>query len=180
MSLPHAILGILQEQPMTGYDLKTQYFDESIAHFWPADQAQIYRTLDKMAADGWVESQLEIQDNRPNRKIYSITQAGRDELLRWLLVPQSLTNYREPFLIQLFFMKTLSNAQIMSMIEGQRQAHQARLEAYQQIPLAPLEASSNREHALQRLTLEIGIRMEQTKLDWLHMAYDLIKHLPDE
>src|SRR5687768_262236 len=139
MSLPHAILGILQEQSMTGYDLKTQYFDQSIAHFWPADQAQIYRTLDKMAADGWVESQLEIQDNRPNRKVYSITEAGQRELRQWLMTSLPLPNYREPFLIQLFFMKSLSNEQILSMIEAQRQAHQARLSEYQALPLPPLD-----------------------------------------
>src|SRR5579875_1236367 len=44
MSLTHAILGFLNRQPMTGYDLKTQCFDISVAYFWPADQAQIYRT----------------------------------------------------------------------------------------------------------------------------------------
>ncbi len=49
MSLPHAILGFLREQPLTGYALKTQRFDVSVANFWPADQAQIYRTLDRLA-----------------------------------------------------------------------------------------------------------------------------------
>src|SRR5258705_13680872 len=54
MSLAHAILGMLQTRPMTGYDLKVECFDNSIAHFWQADQAQIYRTLDKLAEDGLV------------------------------------------------------------------------------------------------------------------------------
>src|SRR3954454_17398860 len=84
MSLTHAILGILQTQSLTGYDLKTQCFDRSIAHFWPADQAQIYRTLDKMTEQGWIESQIEFQDNRPNRKVYSITESGHAELRQWL------------------------------------------------------------------------------------------------
>lgn len=181
MSLTHAILGILHEQPMTGYDLKIQHFDQSIAHFWPADQAQIYRTLDKMAADGWVESQLEIQDNRPNRKVYTITDAGRAELRQWLTTSLPLISYREPFLIQLFFMNLLSNEQILSMIEAQQQAHQTRIAEYQNLPLAPLDdPSSNREMILQRLTLELGIRVEQAKLDWLHMAHDLVRHMDDD
>src|SRR5690349_16257537 len=103
MSLTHAILGLLTQSPMTGYDLKNYSFDTSVAHFWPADQAQIYRTLDKMAEQGWVESRVEFQEDRPNRKVYSITDDGRDELQRWLLLFQPLTPYREPFLIQLFF-----------------------------------------------------------------------------
>lgn len=178
MSLPHAILGFLQEQPMTGYDLKTQYFDQSIAHFWPADQAQIYRTLDKMAADGWVESQLEIQDNRPNRKVYSITEAGRAELSQWLTTTLPLPSYREPFLIQLFFMKQLSNEQILNMLEEQKKAHAARVAEYQKLPVPPLdESSGSREQLLQRLTLELGLRIEQTKIDWLQMAQELTKQL---
>ena len=47
MSLGHAILGFLNREPMTGYDLKTRCFDDDAAHFWTADQAQVYRTLDR-------------------------------------------------------------------------------------------------------------------------------------
>jgi len=59
MSLPHAILGFLREQPLTGYALKTQRFDVSVANFWPADQAQIYRTLDRL------ELFLQVKDFKP-------------------------------------------------------------------------------------------------------------------
>jgi hypothetical protein len=55
---------------MSGYDLKNQAFDNTIAHFWQSDQAQIYRTLATMAEAGWVQSTLEIQHPHPNRKVY--------------------------------------------------------------------------------------------------------------
>src|SRR5215813_1793561 len=103
MSLAHAILGLLQQSPLTGYELKTDHFDGSIAHFWPADQAQIYRTLDKMTEQGWVESQIEFQTDRPIWKIYTTTERGRAELAHWLTTYQAIPVYREPFLIQLFF-----------------------------------------------------------------------------
>ena len=48
MSLDHAILGFLALEPMSGYDLK-RVFDQSVQHFWPATQSQIYRSLGKMA-----------------------------------------------------------------------------------------------------------------------------------
>src|SRR5688572_3144470 len=131
MSLPHAILGILQYYPMTGYDLKTQFFDESITHFWSADQAQIYRTLDKLAEQGWVESQLEIQQDRPNRKVYSITETGRTELRRWLTTDQPLHAVREPLLIQLFFAAQLPNETVVEMLQRQLMAHQERLKIYE-------------------------------------------------
>ena len=47
MELKHAILGLLSIQPMSGYDLN-RAFSNTVAHFWYADQSQIYRTLDKL------------------------------------------------------------------------------------------------------------------------------------
>jgi DNA-binding PadR family transcriptional regulator len=73
MSLAHVILGLLQQQERTGYDLKTECFDDCISHLWPADQAQIYRTLDKLESQGWITCTVEIQHDRPNRKVYRIT-----------------------------------------------------------------------------------------------------------
>ena len=180
MSLPHAILGLLQSEPMTGYDLKTREFDQSIAHFWPADQAQIYRTLDKMTEEGWVESHVEIQQDRPNRKVYSLTDAGRAELQRWLATPQALPVYREPFLIQIFFAKDLPNEKIIRLLQEQLEGHQARLAHYRQIPLPTLdELKDNRDLTLQRLTLELGIRIEQAYIDWLEMSLAVVRDLKD-
>ena len=178
MSLAHAILGILQKQPMTGYDLKTQYFDQSIAHFWPADQAQIYRTLDKMAEQGWVEAEIAYQEGRPNRKVYSITEAGRAELWGWLITSQPLPPYREPFLVQLFLANDLPDERLYDLLDEQIAAHQARLTQYSQIPLPPLDdLVDNRALTLQRLTLELGFRIEQSYIDWLKLARETIQHL---
>jgi len=180
MSLPHAILGFLQEQPLTGYDLKTQCFDVSVANFWPADQAQIYRTLDRLEEQGWATSELEIQRERPNRKVYRITEAGRAELLRWLAAPQPLPVHREPFLVQLYFAAELPDETILSLLEGQVAAHEAQLRAYDEVPLPPLDdAGTDRALALARLTLEVGLRSERMYLDWLRDAIEHARRLPE-
>ena len=176
MSLAHAILGILQMEPMTGYDLKTQYFDDSIAHFWPADQAQIYRTLDKLADEGWVESRTEIQEDRPNRKIYTLTDSGRRELARWLGTPQPLPVYREPFLVQLFFAEDMSNDRIIAQMQAQLALHRERLAHYHAIPLPPLGSPElDRRCTLQRITLELGIATEEATIRWLEMSIEAVK-----
>ena len=72
MSLKHAILGFLQYGPSTGYELK-KVFDNSVQHFWPADQSQIYRTLVWLEEQGWVSMELIPQDDHPDRKVYSIS-----------------------------------------------------------------------------------------------------------
>lgn len=183
MSLAHAILGFLSHQPRTGYELKTECFDQSVGHFWPADQAQIYRTLDKLSEQGFVTSQLEIQGERPNRKVYHLTDAGRGELLEWLNAPQDLPAYREPFLVQLYFAGDLPNETILGLIEGQLEAHQNLLHAYQEIEIPKQETMPThrlkRWVALAQLTLDMGIRREQMEIDWLHHAAEMVKNLPE-
>lgn len=180
MSLTHAILGLLNLKPMTGYDLKHSAFDQTVAHFWQADQAQIYRTLDRMASQGWVTSELEIQTDRPNRKVYSLTDAGREELDRWLREPQSLSANREAFLVQMFFADKLSNEEILAQIDAQIVAHQARIKEYDAIPLPPLGTPGiSRRQTLWRMTLELGMAQEQTSLDWLRQCRQIIAEMPD-
>jgi len=180
VSLPHAILGFLQQQPLTGYDLKTRCFDVSVAKFWPADQAQIYRTLDRLEEQGWTASHMEIQQSRPNRKIYQITDAGRAELARWLVTPQPLPIHREPFLVQLYFAAGLGKETILSRLEEQMEAHKTQLRSYQETPGPPPQATGDRAAALAALTLDLGLCSEQMYLDWLDHAIEQVRTLPEE
>jgi len=86
MSLDYALLGFLNYHPYTGYDLK-KIFDTSVRHFWPADQSQIYRTLARLTEQGLAEMEKVPQEDRPDRKVYHITEAGRAELLKFLSGP---------------------------------------------------------------------------------------------
>lgn len=178
MSLPHAILGFLDVMPLTGYDLKTQAFDRTVAHFWPAAQAQIYRELERMTALGWVERQIEVQEGRPNRHVYSITAAGRAELGQWLTNYQPPPSHREAFLIQLFFAAQLPNEVIQQLLLQQLHAHQQRLHALEQIAVPPADhASDQRRHMLAVMTLDFGKRLEQTYCAWLQ---DCLQQLQEE
>jgi PadR family transcriptional regulator AphA len=180
MSLAHAILGTLRSGPMTGYDLKTRCFDQSVAHFWPADQAQIYRTLDRMAADDWVSSAIEAQEGRPNRKEYRITAAGRDELARWLVTDLALPALRDPFLVQLFFADPLSGEQIDALLVRQIEHHRERLDRLEAIPLPGLaDLAGSREYSLQRLTLELGLALERAHIAWAEQARLVVASLPE-
>lgn len=176
MSLSHVILGFLQQEERTGYDLKTICFDRCIAHMWRADQAQIYKTLDKLVEQGWVTCKVEIQSDRPNRKVYSVTEAGKAELMRWLECPQPLPTVREPLLVQLFFASLLPNEAIIVLLEQQLAARRDKLAMCEGIELSMGDRSASREQILQRLVLQLVIRREQTYIDWLKTAIDVINH----
>ncbi len=86
MALPHAILVSLSEQSGSGYELARR-FDRSIGYFWSATHQQIYRTLRVMEDDGWVQATPVVQQGRPDKKVYTVAEAGRAELARWIAEP---------------------------------------------------------------------------------------------
>jgi len=128
MSLKHAILGFLNYGPSSGYDLK-KAFDASVQHFWPADQSQIYRTLAQLADEGWAEMELVEQDDRPDRKVYHITAAGRQELRTWLASHFPHEIYRQPWLIQVFFAAQLADDEVLALFQHEAGALRRRLAA---------------------------------------------------
>ena len=180
MSLRYAILGILNVMPMTGYDLKHQAFDATVRHFWPADQSQIYRTLNKLADDELVTVTVEAQDERPDRKVYAITEAGQAALTEWLKSDQAVPTLRDPLLVQLFFGQELPRADLLRVVAQQLATHQAQLAVFGQIPIPPAESRpDDRWLALQHLTLDFGVALEQAYVSWLEKCQEVIAEMPD-
>ena len=178
MSLDHALLGFLNYHPYTGYDLK-KIFDTSVRHFWPADQSQIYRTLARLTEQGFVEMEKVPQENRPDRKVYHITEAGREELKSFLFGPTPMDEPRSAPLIQVFFAGQLSDEEILAKFEGYAAIMRAVLSQYDRVPalIAPFqeEIPSPREHFFWLLTLENGIRNMRANLEWAESVIERIK-----
>jgi len=181
MPLAHAILGFLEYQPMTGYDLK-KYFDQSIAHFWSATQSHIYRALETLEKDGFVESEIIQGEGKPNRKQYQITDAGRAELRRWVSTPLPLEVTREAWLIQIFFAHGLTNEEIVSLFEKRIESIQ---EYLKQVQVAQTHIDENtkqigikRLSALWQLTLDYGTDYYTSEIAWLKKTLPRIKKLP--
>ncbi|WP_312942408.1 PadR family transcriptional regulator [Oscillibacter sp.] len=104
MSLKYGLLGLLNYNRMTGYDLD-KTFKDSLFLFWQAQTSQIYRELNGMEKQGWLTSEIVFQTDKPNKKLYSITELGKQELQNWL-AESSLENEfqtRSTFLMKLFF-----------------------------------------------------------------------------
>ena len=166
MPLKHAILGILRTQPMSGYELKTQSFDRTIAHFWTADQAQIYRTLESLLEEGRVTEDLIVQHGRPNKKVYRLTPAGEAELRRWLGSRQEDPPLREPFLIQVYFGDALPMPQLLEVLREKLKERRLVLAALQAIPIPEPDAPSL-ALILQASTRDLGVAYERAAIRWL-------------
>jgi len=178
MSLEFAILGFLNYHPYTGYDLK-KIFDSSVRHFWPADQSQIYRTLSRLTEESLVEMEKVPQEDRPDRKVYHITDTGREKLREWLLAPPPMDEPRSAPLIQVFFAGILSNEEILEKFESFAEMMRMILNQYDQVPgqLGPFqeEITSPREHFFWLLTLENGISNMRANLKWAESIIERIK-----
>ena len=163
--MKHAILGLLDLAPMTGYDVKKN-FDATIAHFWAGDQSQIYRTLASLVDKGLAEVSTLEQVGKPNRNVHSITEAGRDELDRWLRSPLAADVTREPFLARLFFAGRIGEEAVGALLNERRQLAQAQLTALEAMRRDDLAASDLRVR-MQLATLDNGIAHTRTELEWL-------------
>ena len=171
MALPHAILVSLSEQSGSGYELAHR-FDRSIGFFWSATHQQIYRTLRAMEDNGWVVVTPVRQHGRPDKKVYSVSEAGRAELARWiaepLIGPSSDARVRD-LAVKIRGAGYGDVAAVRSQAVALRAERAARLDIYRDME----KRQFPRPDALcgtalhQYLVLRGGIRAEENTIDWL-------------
>jgi PadR family transcriptional regulator AphA len=182
MPLEHATLAFLEAQPMSGYDLK-KIFDLSVAHLWSATQSHIYKALDDLEEKGWAKAALIPQEGRPNRHEYTITDAGRAELHRWLTTPLPLEHVRQAWLIQIFFSHVSSNEEIAALLETRLKNIQERIRFYREEGQASIDQNAKevgieRARVLSQMTLDYGIAYYQFELTWGRKMLEQVKDLP--
>lgn len=179
MSLKHAILGFLSFLPLSGYDLK-KAFDNSVQHFWPANQSQIYRTLAELEEQGMVTKEVIEREERLDMKIYHVTEAGRAELHGWLTTPQPERDDREPFLIQVYFGGQISDDELLKVMRHKLKETEERLSlyesVYQMVQNTPRTIPDPRANFLAILTLEAGYVNNQSIAAWLRSAIERIEN----
>src|SRR3954454_23288771 len=82
MALRHAVLAALLDGELSGYQL-AKAFDLGVANFWYAQPQQLYAELTRLEQDGLVAGREVVQDARPNKRVFQVTDAGLAELERF-------------------------------------------------------------------------------------------------
>ena len=116
MDVKTVCLGMLTDGPASGYDMKKN-FESSFGHFFPAGYGSIYPALATLARNGLVEFEEVPQEGRPDRKVYSITEAGRESLMESLGNPDPSHKIRSEFLATLWFAHLMTDEQIDDLID---------------------------------------------------------------
>lgn len=137
--LKYALLGFLNYFPMTGYELES-YMSATTAYFWHAKLSQIYTTLKKLEEEGLLRSQVEPQEERPDRRVYSVTEAGRKELLGWLQEPLTeLEPKKDALLLKVFFAAQAGKETVLTQLRLQLRLHERQLQYYREQTPALIE-----------------------------------------
>lgn len=127
MSIKHSLLALLQESPRYGYQLRGE-FEERTGSTWPLNIGQVYTTLDRLERDSLVEKD---GDDGEGHLIYSITDAGRAEVMSWFSQPVAATNPpRNELAIKLALALTLADVDVSAVVQAQRSASMKLLQDY--------------------------------------------------
>ena len=108
---------MLTDGPASGYDMK-KCFESLFGHFFPAGYGSIYPALATLARNGMVEFEEVPQEGKPDRKVYSITDKGREELAKGLSNPRPTHKVRSEFLAMMCFAHLMSEEQINTVIDN--------------------------------------------------------------
>jgi DNA-binding PadR family transcriptional regulator len=161
VSLRIAALGLLANEPASGYDL-LKHFEKSMANVWPATQSQLYGELNKLADAG----QIEVSSVGPRgRKEYRITESGRDELRRWVAAPHDDPPFRSASLLRVFLLGEIPAQQArehMAAVADQADAEIARLEQLRD----SVDWNAGDSLFYGRAALEWGLRRYAMEADW--------------
>ena len=167
MTIEYAVLGFLSWRSLSGYDLK-KLFSDSSAIYWSGNSNQIYRALVKLHEQGWVSKEIEYQEERPNRKMYTITEEGREALQGWLKNAPELPQYRHSFLVQLTWADLLEADELETLLSQ----YEAELQIQVQMVTEKGRRGTDpqprtpREAVLWQMILENEIEFYQHEIDW--------------
>jgi DNA-binding PadR family transcriptional regulator len=170
--LDFALLGFLNYAPMTGYELK-QYMDGSTSHFWNAKLSQIYTTLKALEKKGWIHSTIQTQEDRPDKRVYTITAEGKDNLQKWLAEPSPESAAKNTFLLKLFFAAQTDRRTILAMLHLQKNLHQRQADYYRTETRDMIQRILQKNPALERdgifweAARRFGELLEETYVKWL-------------
>lgn len=172
--LKYAILGLLNQKSMTGYDI-TKEFEEALCEFWSAKHSQIYPELKSLNEQGMVEYKIEISGNVLEKKLYSITELGKKDFMKWLESKIDIPpTFKDEFRLQLFFSDFLSDKNREELIKNHFNQHRDRLEhlrnnqkKFDSIPEKNTNAFSD------YLVLLGAIMREENTCKWLEKCLEL-------
>lgn len=180
MSLRDAVLAALLEGESSGYDLAKD-FHASVANFWTATPQQLYKELERLADEGLIQARVVEQQRRPNKRMFSLTEAGYDAIRDFTARPARGSTLRDDLLIKVQALDVGDTAAVFDLIAERRDRAEAKVQRYRRLRSRILDGRSEEEFlaAAPRvgpyLTLMRGISYEEENLRWAERALTIVE-----
>ncbi len=172
MSVRQALLALLGQGPMHGYQLRAE-FEQRIGATWPLNVGQVYTTLSRLERDGLVHGTgADDEESGAHRVVYAITRAGRDEVAAWFTTPVARTQPpRDELAIKLALAVTVLGVDVGRVIQQQRTATMTALQDYTRLKrggraAVPIESSGCQDVAWS-LVLDSLVFAAEAEIRWL-------------
>ena len=163
-TLAHALLGVLAEGPRTGYAL-VKHLEQSIAYTWPASHSQVYPELAKLREAGLIREGAAAPRGG---RVYELTDAGLEEVRRWLRETSPSRTVRDEAALRLFFLWLLEPGEAAGYLRGEAERARAVLGELERI--AAQDDPDTPKTRAYRIALELGLRGTRARLDWAEWA----------
>ncbi len=182
MSLHYMILGCLMDAPSHGYEIRKR-IKELFQRSHNINEGQFYALLRKMEADSLIRKEVVLQEKNPPRKVFYLTEKGREELFAWLSSNgESDDIYRFdfyqafPFLERCNYFKHLSDETALKLLERQAVLEEEKLEEFTKVRdnMQGLRLNQYRIGII-----EFSLAFQKTKIEWLkNMKSKILENQP--
>lgn len=169
-SIRQALLSLLAREPLSGYDIK-QRMNNRLGPFWKVGSNQVYPELARMEEEGLVALQgIEQHDYRPARKLYEITEAGKEAVIRWTTESGGADQYRDDFLLKAYNSWLVDPERMIEGVREMKKQHEEKLAAYE-AKVAELTSQPAGGIVADQLfssisVIEFGVRYERLYVEW--------------
>jgi DNA-binding PadR family transcriptional regulator len=172
MPVKHALLGLLARGPLHGYELKTAFEAELVPRS-SLNFGQVYTSLERLQKEGLVAHEVVTQEERPDKKVFRLTESGALELRCWLgrasLPGLDLRN--ETFL-KLAVARRLPDGEPLQVLDVERRAAFAQL---REVTEARVNARAEGEPVELVLLLELAALRLEAFITWLERCDEALR-----
>lgn len=167
------LLGLLAHSPQTGYTIK-KAIEYQFSHFWQESYGQIYPALKTLVSEGLAVEDSKPQDGR-GQIVYSITEAGKEVLKKWLNEAPDIEKLRYEILLKIAFGENTEPEIILGHLDDfilRNDRHVSEMEVFVEI-LGNLTDSGD-DHTYTQLTALCGKYIYTAMRDWAQEAKKII------
>jgi len=173
LTIEHALLGYLNQKPMYGYEISQHLANsEGLGAVWRLKQSQLYALLSKLEEKGYITATIEPQDARPPRKVYRLTEEGKNTFMKWIQSPVLHgRQIRLDFLAKLYFARRVDLSLAKALIERQRETCYGWLDGMRSDEPQP---ASRGDPSYEWLVNQYREGQVQATLKWLDLCWDTL------